>query len=213
MSQSQRYMEWVNKGGVSAVWCAILLAVFLPAGWYASGRPLPFSIFFLIPVGGVAGYWIGKSFGFVIVSGAGSTAQAFTFPATTGFYANEHSEIMTLEVRGDFKGAVSAWEAVAIAEPGNPWPLVRSAELYARELNEPALALERFRMAREMHEVNPELNRYVSQKIVNLLLGPLDDRGRAMVELRKLADKYPDSREGAGAREALRNLKAQIPNV
>jgi hypothetical protein len=206
-------MEWVNKGGVPAVWCAILLSVFLPAGWYASGRPLAFSIGWLFPIGGFAGYWIGKTIGYAVVQGSGATAQAFTLPATTGFYANEHSEIMTLEARGDFKGAVSAWEAVAIAEPGNPWPVVRSAELYGRELNEPALALERFRMARAMREVNPELNRYVSQKIVDLLLGPLGDRGRAMVELRMLVDKYPDSREAAGARDALRNLKAQTPNV
>ncbi len=213
MSESERYMAWVHKGGVQATWCAILLAIFLPSGWYASGPPLPFSLFWLVPVGGVAGYWIGKTIGVVVVGGAGATAQAFTLPATTGHYANEHSEIKTLEVRGDFKGAVSAWEAVAIAEPGNPWPLVQSAELYARELNEPALAVERFRMARTMPLVKPELHRYVSQKIIDLLLGPLDDKGRAMTELRMLIDKYPDSREAVGAREALRNLKAQTPNA
>jgi len=203
----------VHKGGIQAAFCSGLFAIFLPAGWYASGRPLPFSIVWLVPIGGFAGYWIGKTIGGAVVHGSGATAQAFTMPASTGHYANEHSEIMTLEVRGDFKGAVSAWETVAIAEPGNPWPVVRSAELYARELNEPALAIERFRMARAMRETNPELNRYVSQKIVDLLLGPLDDKGRAMVELRMLVDKHPDSREAAGAREALRNLKAQTPNV
>jgi hypothetical protein len=212
MSASERYMAWVNRGGVQAFWCSALFAIFLPAGWFASGRPLPFPILFLVPVGGFAGYWIGKTIGYILITGSGATAQAFTLPATTGHYANEHSEIMTLEARGDFKGAVSAWEAVAIAEPENPWPLVRSAELYARELNDPALAIERFRMARAMREVNAELNRYVSQKIIDLLLGPLDDKGRAMVELRMLVDKYPDSREAEAARDALRNLKAQTPN-
>ncbi len=212
MSESERYVDWLNRGGLPAIWCCPLGAIFLPAGWYASGRPLPFSLMWLVPVGGFAGYWIGKMIGYVVVQGAGSTAQAFTLPTTTGFYANEHSEIKTLEIRGDFKGAVSAWEAVAIAEPGNPWPLVQSAELYARELNEPALAVERFRMARAMPELKPELYRYVSQKIIDLLLGPLDDKGRAMTELRMLIDKYPDSREADGSREALRNLKAQTPN-
>lgn len=208
MSQSERYVAWVGKGGMQGVWCAALLAVFLPAGWFASGRALPFSVLWLIPVGGFAGYWIGKTIGFAVVGTSGSVAQAFTMPATTGHYANEHSEIMTLEVRGDFKGAVSAWEAVSIAEPGNPWPLVRSAELYARELNEPAMAIERFRLARMMPEIKPELHRYISQQIIDLLLGPLDEKGRAMVELRMLIDRYPTSREAEGAREALRNLKA-----
>ena len=45
-------------------------------------------------------------------------------------------------------------------------------------------------------------------EIVGLLLGPLDDKGRAMVELRMLIDRYPTSREADGARDALRNLKA-----
>ena len=53
------------------------------------------------------------------------------------------------------------------------------------------------------------LQRYASQKIIDLLLGPLGDRGRAMTELRMLIDRHPASREAEGAREALRNLKAE----
>jgi hypothetical protein len=85
---------------------------------------------------------------------------------------------------------------------------VRSAELYAEKLGDPATAIERFRLARTLPDMKPELTRYVSQKIVGLLLGPLDDKGRAMVELRMLIDRYPTSREADGARDALRNLKA-----
>jgi hypothetical protein len=209
MSVSERYVQWTHKGGLQGIWGGGLLMIFLPAGWYASGRPLPFSIILLIPIGAVAGYWIGKTIGLVTVGGAGATAQAFTMPATTGFYANEHSEIMTLEVRGDFKGAVAAWEAVAIAEPGNPWPLIRSAELYSDQLDDPAMALERFRLARTLPAIKPELKLYTSQKVIDLLLGPMNDKGRALVELRMLIDQWPDSREAVGARDALRNLKAQ----
>ena len=192
------------------MWGAALLALFLPGGWYASGRPLPFSILWLIPVGAIVGYGFGRIFGGMLLGGSGHLAQAFTMPATSGHYANEHSEILALEVRGDFKGAVSKWEAVAVAEPANPWPLVRSAELLARELGDPATALERFRLARSLQAAKPELRRYASQQIVNLLLGPLGDRGRAMVELRMLIDGYPESREAEGAREALRKLKSSI---
>jgi hypothetical protein len=211
MSQSERYVAWVQRGGLGTALTTFLGAIFLPAGWYASGRPLHIPFLFLIPIGGLVGYAIGKTVGTLVVRGSGDAARAFTLPATAGFYANEHSEIDTLEVRGDFKGAASAWEAVAIAEPGNPWPLVRSAELYARELGEPALAAERFRLARSLPGVKPELERYASQKIIDLLLGPLGDKGRAMVELRMLIDRHPASREAEGAREALRNLKAEHP--
>jgi hypothetical protein len=64
-------------------------------------------------------------------------------------------------------------------------------------------------MARSLPGAKPELKRYTSQKIIDLLLGPLGDRGRAMAELRMLIDRYPTSREAEGAREALRRLKAE----
>ena len=209
MSQSERYVAWVQRGGLGTAITTLLGAIFLPAGVYASGRPSHIPFILLIPIGGLIGFAIGKAIGTFVVRGSGEAARAFTMPARVGFYANEHSEIDTLEVRGDFRGAVAAWEAVAIAEPGNPWPLVRSAELYARELGEPALAVERFRLARSLPDVKPELQRYASQKIIDLLLGPLGERGRAMVELRMLVDKHPGSREAEGARDALRNLKAE----
>jgi hypothetical protein len=209
MSQSERYVAWTHRGGLQGLWGGALLAILLPTGWYASGRPLPFALLLLlVPVGAIIGYGIGKGIGWLVLSGAGLAAQTFTLPASTGHYAHEHSEIATLEARGDFTAAVSAWEAVAIAESGNPWPLVRSAELYARELGDPAIAIERFRLARTIAGVKPELVRYASQRIIDLLLGPLHDPGCAMVELRMLIDRFPASREAEGAREALRALKA-----
>jgi hypothetical protein len=209
MSQSERYVGWVHGGGLQAAVGAALGAVFVPAGWYASGRPLAPAILLLVPIGALIGFAVGKVIGLIVVQGSGRVAQSFTLPAAAGFYSHEHSEIDALEVRGDFRGAVSAWEAVAMSEPANPWPLVRSAELYARDLSDPALALERFRLARSLPNAKPELQRYTSQKIIDLLLGPLGDKGRAMVELRMLIDRYPESREAAGARDALRSLKGE----
>ena len=209
MSQSERYVAWTHRGGLQGLWGAALLAIFLPAGVFASGRTLSFSLMWLVPFGAVAGYAVGKTIGWLVLTGSGRAAQSIYMPARSGSSASGHSEIVTLEARGDFKAAVAAWEAVAVAEPGNPWPLVRSAELYARELGDPAMALERFRLARALPGAKPELRRYSSQKIIDLLLGPLNDQGRAMVELRKLVESDPTSREAAGAREALRKLKAQ----
>ena len=207
MSQSERYIAWTHRGGLQGVWGAGLLTIFLPFGVYATGYQPPFPFLLLCPIGTCIGYAVGRAIGGLLLTAAGNATQAFTFPATTGRYANEHSEIDTLEVRGDFTGAVAAWEAVAVAEPGNPWPLVRAGDIYARKLGDPAIAVERFRLARAVPGVKPEIERYASQKIIDLLLGPLDDRGRAMVELRMLIDRYPRSREAEGAREALRSLK------
>ena len=118
-------------------------------------------------------------------------------------------EIVTLETRGDFTGAVAAWEAVAVAEPGNPWPLVRSAELHRA----------RTRRSRCRPRALPPRARAAGGEAGTAAIRePADHRpparpartteGRAMVELRMLIDRYPRSREAEGAREALRNLKA-----
>ena len=213
MDLSDRYLKWKDNGGHAKFLCTALGAMFVPGGMYASGRYPNAPIALFIPVGALIGYLVSSAITWVTLTGSAHAAQSFTFPATTGHFANEHSEIQTLEVRGDFKGAVSAWESVAIAEPANPWPLVRAAELYADKLRDPATALERFRLARSLPDMKPELRRYTSQKIIDLLLGPLGDRGRAMVELRILIDQFPDSREAEGARTALRNLKAQAPDA
>jgi hypothetical protein len=208
MSESERYVAWVNRGGLQGVWGGGLFTFILPFAAYAAGYHPPFPSILLMPVGTVIGYAVGKAIGWTLLTGSGNVAQAFTFPATTGHYVHEHSEIDTLEVRGDFKAAAAAWEAVAVAEPGNPWPLVRAGDMYARNLGDPAEALERFRLARSIPGVKPDIERYATQKIIDLLLGPLEDRGNAMVELRMLIDRYPASREAEGAREALRSLKA-----
>jgi hypothetical protein len=209
MDLSDRYLKWKDNGGHAKFLSTALGAMFLPGGMYASGRYPNVPLILFIPIGALIGYAVSTAISWITLTASGRAAQSIYMPATTGHFANEHSEIQTLEVRGDFKGAVSAWEAVAVAEPGNPWPLVRSAELYAGDLGEPATAIERYRMARSLPGAKPELKRYTSQKIIDLLLGPLGDRGRAMAELRMLIDRYPTSREAEGAREALRRLKAE----
>src|ERR1019366_5099425 len=70
-------------------------------------------------------------------------------------------------------GAAAAWEAVAVSQPANPWPLMRAGELYLRVLGEPEMALDRFRLARDAPGITPEQQRYATQKVIDLYLGLL----------------------------------------
>lgn len=54
----------------------------------------------------------------------------------------------------------------------------------------------------------PEL--YATSRLVDLLIGPLDDRGRAVAELRRLADRHPGTPEGAHAVTAIARHKAEL---
>ncbi|MBI1810252.1 MAG: hypothetical protein HYR75_10175, partial [Gemmatimonadetes bacterium] len=160
-----------------------------------------------IPVAMVIGFVAGRTMGATILGASGAAAAQVYAPTAAGFYTQTFSHIDALEAKGDHRGAVAAWEAVAVSQPRNPWPLLRAGELYLRTLHEPAMALDRFRLARDIEGIAPEHHRYASQKIIDLYLGALRDEGRALVELRRLIDQHPGTREAEGARAALARLK------
>ena len=187
--------------------CAIIATIF---GALAYGLGLQGALHtpLVIPAATFIGYLVGKTIGMVLLGGSGRAAQSVYMPRAGGTWSSSHSNIDAMEARGDYAGAARAWETLALAEPANPWPLIRVGELYERALAVPDRALERFRRARDLPGITPEQHRYASQKVIDLHLGPLHDTGRAMVELRRLVDQHPGTREAQGARLALERLKA-----
>jgi hypothetical protein len=209
--RSDRYLDWQHAGNGHGVWGALVLVFF--AG-VATGAGLPGvpQNFWTFPVAALIGFAIGKAVGLVVLGSSGRVAQSVYMPAAAGTYARTHSNIDAMEAKGDYRSAVAAWEAVSVAEPGNPWPLIRAGELYLRELGEPGMALDRFRHASEVPGITPEQHRYASQKVIDLYLGPLVNEGRAMAEMRRLIDRHPGTREAEGARAALQRLKEKRAN-
>ncbi len=208
MPQSNRYAEWHLGGNIQGVWGALVCGGLMGFAYFMHLDAVPHSLW-VMPLGAAAGFAAGKTIGALLLGAAGRSAESIYMPRASGTYANTHSNIDTLEARGDYRGAVAAWEVVAVAEPANPWPLIRAGELYARVLNEPELAVERFRVARDTRGITPEHHRYATQKLVDLYLGPLNDEGRALVELRRLVELHTDSREAEGARVAIKRLKTE----
>lgn len=50
-----------------------------------------------------------------------------------------------------------------------------------------------------------------SNRLIELLAGPLGEPGRAMVELRRLIDRHPGTDAAARAKLVLAELKEQVP--
>ena len=212
MDSNRRMTDWLHRGNLHGVWGA-LVAVIFSGTMLGFGFPLP-AILLAHPLittmlFAMAGFAIGRGVGVGILGAGGTTAQQVYMPAAQGSYAQTHSNIDALEARGNYAGAVDAWEKLAIAQPNNPWPLMRAGELYMRMLNDPGLALERFRSAQQVPGINSEHHIYVSQKIIDLYLGPLNDQGRALVELSRFVHVHASTREAAHAREAIARLKAE----
>jgi hypothetical protein len=141
--------------------------------------------------------------------GAGERlAKELIFPDAEGTYAPQYSYIEALEVQEKHREAVEGWLAVADEKPGNPSPLLRAADLELRKLNDAPAALALYERVRRIQGIREEHVRYASQKIIDIHLATGGDEGRALVELRRFIETFPEGREAEGARAAIARIKA-----
>jgi hypothetical protein len=143
----------------------------------------------------------------VMVIGMGDAVGGMVVPDTRGRAGLPYSHIEALEAKGDITGAIAAWEAACIAHPDAVVPVMSGADLYARKGDNPVRAAELFRELQSHEHANDETRRYASQRLIDLYLGALNDEGRALVELRRFAERWPNTPEGRGALKAIADIK------
>lgn len=162
----------------------------------------------VLAVGLVAGFALGVGVARGLLHVGGSFASSLYAPSGgTTPYTQSFSHIDTLVIRGDLDGAAAAWAAVIAEQPESAFVLMKAADFHLRARKDAAVALEHFLRARSLNTGSHDLRRYVQQQIIDIHLGPLADEGRGMVELRRLIDAFPGTREAEAARGALAALK------
>lgn len=172
-------------------------------------------------VGGVGFIWFGP-LGFVVMFVIGAivsiVAGRIAAKVAAGVYAPRgdstaytptYSQIDALIIRGDLDAAGEAFEQEIARAPNHVGLLVKAADFHLRERRDAARALALYQAARTAGTGSAEMRRYIQQKLVDVYLGPLQDEGRAMVELRRLIDAFPGTREADAAKASLADLKAR----
>jgi hypothetical protein len=145
---------------------------------------------------------------YALAAGAASgVISNATMPGYRGAPAAGYSHIEALEAKGDVTGALTAWETVIRDAPDAIAARVHAADLYAGKGSNPSRAATLFRVVQAHPTAPSEVQRYASQRLVDLYLGPLNDQGRALVELRKIADRWAGTPEADGARRAIAQIK------
>jgi hypothetical protein len=119
-----------------------------------------------------------------------------------------YSAIETLVVRGHTTAAAEAYRERAQQPRDRVEATVRRAALLAGPLGQPETALVELEGLRRS-SLSPIDDLRVGAALVDLYERRLGDPGRAMVELRRLIDLYPDSRSARRLRRALTDLKAE----
>jgi len=146
-------------------------------------------------------------FGLGFSHAAGQFVARFVAPSgSTTPYQYGYSYQQALASRGDVAGALESYEAVLQDTPGEVEAQVQAAELYLTSGNV-ARAMELFRAVRTVPGVSSARDIYASNRLVDLHL-LAKEAGRALVELRRLIERYPGTDTAIRAREALGRLKS-----
>ncbi len=116
------------------------------------------------------------------------------------------SEIETLEAQGRFAEAADAYLERARSSPDRVNATLRRAALLGGPLGEPHAAVQSLLDLRA-GALTPAEDIGAGLALVDLYDYRLNDSGRAMAELRRLIDEYPDARHQRRLRRLLADLK------
>ena len=145
-----------------------------------------------------------------VAQAAGHGVLHFLWPSGSSTpYQKQYSLQESMAIRGDVAGAIASYEEIIAADPLDVEARIRVAELHAGPGKNPQRAAEMLREARRIEGVTPERDLYISNRLIDLLRGPLADEGRALVELRRLVQLHPTSRDAGFARDAIAKLKVE----
>jgi hypothetical protein len=132
--------------------------------------------------------------------------QRMVYPSGyTTPYAKVYSMEQSIAARGDVEGALDAYQDAMRLNPVDPEPRFQAAELAFRSPDPRAIAL--FNEGRRLAGDDRSRELYATQRLIDLYLGPLKNDPRALVELRRLVDRFPNTREGKAAADVIRRLK------
>jgi hypothetical protein len=118
-------------------------------------------------------------------------------------YSYEQSLIM----QGKVDEALASLETIIAAGPGEIRPRIIAADVYSREARNPERAAALLRQAQQIRPITAGDDIYITNRLVDLYVGPLNMPSAAMRELSHLVRRHYNTRAGDYARTALFALK------
>jgi hypothetical protein len=125
-------------------------------------------------------------------------------------YEEQFSQEQALVMQRDYAAALALYEQKITAAPLDPRVRIAAADLYGTHGANPRRAAELYREVQRIPEIVAGHDIYVSNKLADLYLGPLKEPGRALVEFRRIAYRYPGSKAAKHALAAIANLKPDL---
>ncbi|HEX7919149.1 MAG TPA: hypothetical protein VF454_07075 [Gemmatimonadales bacterium] len=161
----------------------------------------------------VGGLWTAYGLGRAAISGVLSPGAEWIGQviANTGLRrsADQHGEIDALAARGQYSDAAERWFREAVEGEAPAHAMLRRAELLAGPLKDAGSAAAELTQYREAPRLplRPAEDVAIGLALVDIYEHRLADPAKAMFELRRLLDRYPESRHVRRIRAALNDLK------
>lgn len=146
--------------------------------------------------------------GLLVSQAVGGAWKRALVDGTSTPYKEQYSYQQALVMQGKIDEALESYEGVIAEKPDAVDVRLRAAELYVKERANHARAADLFRQVQRCDGASSGEWILATNRLVDLLAGPLETPGRAAVELRRLIERYPSSAAAEHARAALRTLKA-----
>lgn len=153
----------------------------------------------------LGGYWllhkavinpVGDAVGRILVQSGGSTPSVA-----------QHSNIETMEARGQYAEAAAAYRNVIATQPEDLVACDKLGQLALRQLKDYETALFAYREA-EKRATDPKRRLGYAMMVVGVYRENLKEYGKAMFELRRIMAKYPDAPNRARLSAEVDELKA-----
>ena len=146
----------------------------------------------------------------LLASGAGAAWHHVMSSGASTPYEEQFSYQDSLVIRGQVAEALASYEAIIAERPSAAAPRLRAAALYASRGDDPRRAAELAREVQRIPGVAAKDDIAATNRLIELLAGPLGEPGRAMVELRRLIDRHPGTDAAARAKLTLAELKQEL---
>jgi hypothetical protein len=192
----------------AAGWASLGAVMFLPVALFHSPPGWPLLV--TIPLFYIVGWAAITAIALVITRPAGAVADFYLAPTGASTpYEEQFSQEEALVMQRRVPEALESFERRIAADPAGVRVRVKAADLYAGLGNNPQRAAELFRDVQRLPGLGSGDDLYVGNRLADLYMGPLDTPARALVELRRLLDRYPESRVAPHLRQAIAALKAR----
>lgn len=146
----------------------------------------------------------------LLASGVGSAWHQVMSSGASTPYEEQFSYQESLVMRDQVAEALASYETIIAERPSAATPRLRAAALYVSRGGDPKRAAELVREVQRIPGVSAKDDIAATNRLVELLAGPLGEPGRAMVELRRLMDRHPGTDAASRAKLMLGELKEEM---